>query len=208
MADTKITALTADTAPTTDDLLVSVDDAGGTPVNKKVTIASLQVLLAKTLNALTFFPADNEPPASNYATLDTRNGHLVLDFDDTTGESAIFTGVLPRSYGGNGLTVEIGYSMTSATSGTCGWLVDFERIGDSQQDIDSDGFTGSPTTVTAVTVPGTSGHVDVVSANVANGTAMDSIAAGELFRIKITRDVANDNAVGDAELNWLRVREQ
>lgn len=207
MADTKITALAADTAPSADDLLVTVNDPGGTPANRKVSIGDLQKLLAKTLNGVVFLPADNEPPVSNFATLDTRNGHLVLDFDDTTGESAIFTGVLPRSYGGSGLVVEIGYSMTSATSGTCGWLVAIERIGDQQQDVDSDGFA-SDQTVTAVTVPGTSGNVDVVSVNIANGAGMDSLAAGEHFRIRVARDVANDNATGDAELHWVRVREQ
>jgi hypothetical protein len=206
MADTKISALTADASPTLDDLLVSVNDPAGTPANRKVTADALRKLFAA--NDLVFYPRDNEPPTSNYATLDTRNSHPVLDFDTTTGESAIFTGILPRSYNGGGLTVEVAYSMTSATTGTCGWTFDLERIGDSQLDIDGDSFTGSPTTITAVTVPGTTGHVDVVSANVANGAAMDSIAAGEMFRIKITRDVANDDAAGDAELHWVRIREQ
>jgi hypothetical protein len=116
MADTKISALTADTAPTTDDLLVSVNDPAGTPANRKVTIGDLQKLLSKTLNAVTLFAFDNEPPASNYATLDTRNGHPVLDFDATTGEAAIFTFILPRSYNGGGLTVELGRSPTTATA--------------------------------------------------------------------------------------------
>lgn len=41
MADQKITALTALTAPTTDDLLAIVDDPSGTPVTKKITLANL-----------------------------------------------------------------------------------------------------------------------------------------------------------------------
>jgi hypothetical protein len=40
-ADTKITGLAADTAPTTDDLLVTVNDPVGTPANKKVTLGNL-----------------------------------------------------------------------------------------------------------------------------------------------------------------------
>ncbi len=40
-ADTKITGLDADTAPTNDDLVITVDAPGGTPANKKVTIANL-----------------------------------------------------------------------------------------------------------------------------------------------------------------------
>lgn len=41
MANTKISALTADAAPTTDDLIVTVNDPGGTPATRKVTIANL-----------------------------------------------------------------------------------------------------------------------------------------------------------------------
>jgi hypothetical protein len=155
---------------------------------------------------LVFKPQDNEPPSSNYATLDLRNGHLVLDFDTTTGEAAIFTGVMPRHYAGGGVTVYIHYAMTSATTGTCGWLVAFERIGDGQQDIDSDGFA-SDQTVTAVTVPGTSGNVGIVNVAVTDGANIDSIAVGEAFRLRVRRDVANDTAAGDAELVAVELKE-
>lgn len=40
MADTKVSALTADTSPTSDDLIVTVNDPGGTPANRKVTLAN------------------------------------------------------------------------------------------------------------------------------------------------------------------------
>lgn len=51
MPNLKITQLTADTTPTHDDLLVSVHDPGGTPANRKVTIASLFASLAKMMFA-------------------------------------------------------------------------------------------------------------------------------------------------------------
>lgn len=41
MANTKISALTADTAPTADDLVVTVNDPGGTPATRKATITNL-----------------------------------------------------------------------------------------------------------------------------------------------------------------------
>jgi hypothetical protein len=112
---------------------------------------------------------------------------------------------LSDGYGGSGLTVAIAHS-TSATSGTIGWLVAIERIGDSQLDIDSDSFAGDQT-ITAATVPATSGHVDVVSVNITNGANMDSLAAGELYRIRVTRDVSNDTAAADAELHFVNVAE-
>ena len=46
MADTKIEDLTADVAPTGDDLVVTVNDPGGTPVNRKVTLTNLFDALA------------------------------------------------------------------------------------------------------------------------------------------------------------------
>lgn len=153
-----------------------------------------------------FTPFQNEPPASNPATLNLRNAHPVLEFDDTTQEIAIFTGVLPRNYAGGGLTVYVHWAAKTATSGTIGWDVAFERIGDSQQDIDSDGFA-SAQTVTATTVPGTSGHVDITTATFTDGAQMDSVAVGEAFRIRVRRDVSNDNASGDAQLVALEIKE-
>jgi hypothetical protein len=41
MADQKLTELTADAAPTTDDLVYTVSDPAGSPVSRKVTVANL-----------------------------------------------------------------------------------------------------------------------------------------------------------------------
>ncbi|MEK9207068.1 MAG: hypothetical protein AAB922_01200 [Patescibacteria group bacterium] len=155
---------------------------------------------------LTFKPYDNEPPAATFATLDTRNGHPVLDFDTTTGESAVFSAVLPRNYAGGGITVYVHYSATSAVTGTIGWLIAFERIGDGSQDIDADGFAAD-NTLTAATVPATSGNVDIINVAVTDGANIDSIAVGEGFRLRVTRDVANDTAAGDAELIAVEIKE-
>lgn len=153
-----------------------------------------------------FLPMGYEPPSSNYATLDTRNGHPVLDFDTTTQETAIWTGVLPRHYAGGGITVYIHWAATSATSGTIGWDVAFERIGNGSQDIDADGFATAQT-VTAATVSGTSGNVSITNVAITDGANIDSIAVGESFRIRVRRDVANDTASGDAELVAVELKE-
>ncbi len=150
-------------------------------------------------------PQANEPPASNFATLDTRNGHLVLDFDATTQETAIFSGVMPQHYTGGGITVIVYWSASSATIGTIGWDATFERT--TGQDIDSDGFATAQT-VSAATVPATNGEVTSSSVTVTAGpSGTDSIAAGEAFRLRIRRDVANDTASGDAELWGVEIRE-
>ena len=156
---------------------------------------------------LIFTPQANEPTTSNFATFDTRNNHLVLDFDDTTNESAVFSGVMPRNYTGTtGVTVYIHYAMTSATSGDIDWDIAFERIGDQQLDIDADSFA-TVQSVDNTTVPATSGYVDIVSIAFTDGAQMDSVAVGEAFRIKITRDATNDTATGDAELLRIEIKE-
>lgn len=155
---------------------------------------------------LVFTAMNNVPPSSNHATIDERNGHLVLDFDATTNEDAIFEGVMPRHYGGGGVTVYIHYAMSSATSGDIDWDVAWERIGDQQQDIDSDGFAAA-NSVDNTTVPGTSGNVDIVNVTFTDGADMDSVAVGEGFRLKVTRDAASDTASGDAELLRVEIKE-
>jgi hypothetical protein len=154
---------------------------------------------SSSLWQLRWGPLQNEAPSTNFATLDSRNGHPCLDFDTTTQEAAIFSGVLPTDYSGAGITVVVFCSLTSATSGTVGWDVAIERMDASSLDIDADSFA-SAQTITAVTVPGTSGQLLKMTVNISNGANMDSLAAGELFRIRIRRDVANDTAAGDAEL--------
>lgn len=157
---------------------------------------------------LIFGAQNNQPPSSDNATLDTRNSHLVLDFNDSTpNESAIFSAVMPRHYAGTtGITVYLHYAMTTATTGDIDWDVAFERIGDQQQDIDSDGFAAA-NSVDNTTVPGTSGNVDIVNIAFTDGADMDSIAVGEAFRMKVTRDGVSDTASGDAELIAIEIKE-
>jgi hypothetical protein len=162
--------------------------------------------MASGQTLLIFKAFENQPPSSNFATIDLRNQHPVLDFNDTTNEDAVFSGVMPQNYSNGGVTIYIHYSMTSATSGDIDWDVAFERIGDQQQDIDSDGFATAQS-VDNTTVPSTSGFVDIVSVAFTNGAQMDSVVAGEKFRIKITRDATNDTATGDAELHNIEIRE-
>lgn len=155
---------------------------------------------------IVFEPYSNEPPATNYATLDTRNQHPCLDFDATTNESAVFSAVMPQHYGGGGITVYLHYAMSSAEADTVDWDVSWERIGDQQLDIDADSFA-AVNSVDDTTVPGTSGNVDIVSVAFTDGADMDSVAVGELFRLKVTRDAASDDATGDAELVAVELRE-
>lgn len=154
-----------------------------------------------------FTPQNNEPPATNYAAVTSRNGHLVLAFDTTTQQGAAFAGVMPRHYGGGGITVLVAAMAASATSGTIGWGVTFERLNPANHDLDADAYA-TEQTITAGTVDATSGKVQRNSVAITAGAAgTDSIAAGDAFRLRIRRDVANDTAAGDAHLLSVEVKE-
>lgn len=155
---------------------------------------------------LIFLPQSNEPPSSTAALPSIRNQHPVLLFDDTTNWSAVFSAVMPRNYGGGGLTVYLHYAMATAVANTIDWDVAFERVGDQQLDIDGDSFAAA-NSVDNTTVPGTAGLVDIVNVAFTDGADMDSVAVGEGFRMKVTRDAANDDATGNAQLRWVELKE-
>ena len=150
-------------------------------------------------------PQSYEPTASNFATIDRRNLHPVLDFDATTNESTVFSFVLPRSYAGGGFTVYLHYSMETATTLTIDWDISMERIGDQQQDIDADNF-GTVTSIDNTTVPGTSGNVDIVNGAITHANA-GSPVVGDGMRLKVTRDAVSDDAADDGEIRFVEIKE-
>ncbi len=154
-----------------------------------------------------FTPLHNEPPGSNYATLDFRNVHPVLDFNAATDESAVFTSVLPRNYAGGGLTITLIWAATSATSGNVVWNGAIERMQDDVTDLDSDSFAAAQA-VTAGAASA-SGEPSYDAITFTDGASMDSLAVGEAFRLKITRDANNgsDTMTGDAELLAAEIKE-
>jgi len=156
-----------------------------------------------------FTPTMGEPPASNFATFDTRNVVMVLDFDDTTDESIEFAGFMPRHYGGGGITVTVGWMATTATTGTISLDVAFKSISNDADDIDTKAFAAAnnanPTTASA------SGEVDYVEITFTDGADMDSVASGEYFRMLLLRDAnsttSTDNLSGDMELVFVEIKE-
>lgn len=155
-----------------------------------------------------FNPQANEPPTSAYATFDVRNGILVLDFDTTTSEAAIFRGVLPANYAGGGLTLSIWWMATSATTGDVVWGGSIERAQEGGTDQDSDSFATEQLSA-AVTTNATSGIKNKSTITFSSGANMDSLAAGEPFRLKIARKPADagDTMTGDAEFTEAVLKE-
>lgn len=154
---------------------------------------------------LTFHPFRNEAPATLNALADLRNSHPILAFNDTTAWFAIFSDIMPQNYSGGGLTVIV-YWMAVAVAGTAGWTIEIERGELGVLDHDADSFATAQTVV-AATVPGTSGMVFATQVVIPAGAAMDNLLSGEPFRMRVGRDVANDNAAGDTQILGVEVRE-
>lgn len=155
-----------------------------------------------------FHPYNYTPPATtNYATLSYRNFHPHLEFDASTDEKANWTDVMPEHYSNGGVTAELHFSMTAASTGNVEFEMAFERIQAETLDIDADSFAAVQAS-SAVGVPTTPGFVKVATITFNNGTQMDSLVAGELYRIQVNRNVGvASNATGDAELHFIHMFE-
>ena len=150
-----------------------------------------------------FKPQDNQPPTGNFATIDTRNTIFVLDFDAATDESAIFTSIMPEAaILASGLKIRIHWVADTATTGSCRWGAQLERM---NTDLDSDSFD---TAVTAgSTTNGTAGIITTTEIPLSN---IDGLVSGEAYRLKIFRDAdgtsGTDDMTGDAQLVAVEVR--
>lgn len=143
----------------------------------------------------------NQPPASSFAQLDTRNSIAVLAYDAATQEDGVFVGTVPDSAPvSSGFVVRLWWMAASATSGNVRWQVQFEADG---TDNDADSFD----TATAATAAasGTSGIETVTEIT---ATTIDSLTAGKRFRLKVTRVAADaaDTMTGDAQLVAVELR--
>lgn len=173
----------------------------GSTGSDPLTLSAAQISgLGTTLQRFT--ARDNQPPASGFATLDTRNSVLVLEFDSTTEESATFVGIVHDAATlTNGLVVRLWWMADTATSGNVRWGVQFERSG---TDLDADSYDSNAQVTSAAS--GTSGIESVAEITI---TTIDSLAAGARFRLRVYRvaaDAANDTMTGDAQLVAVEVR--
>jgi hypothetical protein len=183
--------------------IVGTGSVSVTNNGQNIIISGTSSSAAGTKTYSKFTALDNQPPSGNYATFDTRNTIAVLDFDDTVQEEAIFVDIMPEAASlGSGLIVRIIWAATTATTGNCRWGAQFMRL-DSGTDIDADSFDTAVETTTAA--PGTSGQTTTTSITI---TTIDSIIAGDAFRLKVYRDVTDgaDTMVGDAEVIVVEIR--
>lgn len=151
------------------------------------------------------------PPATSYMTPDVRPGGSspaenfpVWDGDDTTAEMMDFVCFLSASYAGGGLTIVLPWTATSATSGAVVWAAAIRRL-NTAEDVDAS-HTYDFNNASAATAPATNGNPTYTTITFTDGADMDSVAAGELFILRVKRLPADagDTMTGDAEL-WAPV---
>lgn len=130
-----------------------------------------------------------------------------LAFDSATDESADFLGIMPRAYAGGGLTLTLHWA-SGVTSGATVWNAAFRALPDDAEDINTTAHSYAFNAVTATTAT-VAGEVDYAAITFTDGADMDSVAAGESFVLRITRDADNgsDGMAGDAYLIAVEIKE-
>lgn len=154
-----------------------------------------------------FSPLHGVPPATNAARLGFRNLHPILKFDPTTAQAIVFSDKLPRSYAGGGLIVHVEWAANGVTTGSVKWSAEIERIQVGTTDLDADSFAAAQEAT--ATAPATDGFTKVTDIPFTHGAQMDSLAAGESYRLRISR-VAGDGAddmAADAQLVSVEIEE-
>lgn len=152
-----------------------------------------------------FTPLAAEFPSSNFPALAMSNRRPVLAFDASTDETCYWTGVAPQGITGT-VTVVVSYAMASATTGSVYFQAALEAI-TAADAVDTDATTSFDTANSGNgTVPGTAGYVQQISITMTNA---DSIAAGDYFRLSLSRDADNgsDTATGDAYVLAVELRD-
>ena len=163
-------------------------------------------------------PHGSVPPSANAATLDTIAGGSTpneawpcLDFDDGTDEFADWPNlIMPLHYAGTtGITLTLIWAAPGETTVTeeCVWGAALQLVSDDDVVLTVDAsyaynyVTADP--------PSVANEVAYDVITFTDGADMDSVEAGEMFNLRITRDAdhADDDATGDCCLLAIIIKE-
>lgn len=155
---------------------------------------------------MSFTPLSFDSATAGVTTITASGGvpRPALAFDAATDEYVVFTFVAWQGLA-NALSAVLTLSGNAASTNSTYWEASLEATGAAELDIDSaDSFGTVNTGNTAM--PATQGHTVVLSITLTNN---DSIAAGDLCRLKISRDAnhGSDNFAADAYLLAVEIRE-
>jgi hypothetical protein len=164
----------------------------------------------KTLEA--WSATDNHPPSSAFAQFDTVNSIGVLDFDGATEEYAVFVGTVPEgatigtTSGTAALKVRLIWTSTGiASNNGVVWGAAFDTF--SGNEAVGNG-TYSTVSTASGTAPATTGYPITTEITV-NGENHGSLAAGDFYRLRISRVVTNGSDTmntQDAQLVGVELR--
>ena len=152
-------------------------------------------------------PYGAEFPAASFPQLLHVNRRPVLAFDAAADETCYWSGIAPQGLSG-AVSVVVTYIMASATSGAVRFQAQLEAVSDGDAvDLDA-GDSFDTANSNGETVPGTAGHISQVEITM---TSADSIAAGDYFRLALTRDAdgtsGTDDAAGDCYVLGVELRD-
>ena len=155
------------------------------------------------------------PPATLSAGLSTLTGGATPSeqiprwaFDDSTVEYMDFVLRMPRNYGGGGVTISF-LTGGAATSNAYVIGAAFRRVQDDAEDLDSTAHSYDFNDSSGITTPSAVGEVGYDDVAFTNGADMDSVAAGELFILRVRRNTGSgsDTMTGDMYLYGFEIRE-
>lgn len=157
-----------------------------------------------------FTPHNAEPKSSTFpspgVSSDASGARPYLGFDASADEAAYFTFIVPQGITAP-LSAVITYAMASATTGNTVWDATIEAITDGDAtDTDSAESLDTANASSATAVPGTAGLIDQIAITLTNN---DSIAAGDICRLRIRRtgSSGSDTATGDALMLAVELRD-
>ena len=154
--------------------------------------------MATGLVISTFYAQSLIGPSATPAGRASRAGLHVITFADAVAQSARFAARVPEDYSGGAWLISSGFSMESATSGSVVWFLEIDKI----DNADTESYAAIQSfTVAAPAVSGRIGSAIWLL----SGAALDGLAAGDWFRMRLTRDGGNgsDTATGAAEMHFL-----
>ncbi len=145
-------------------------------------------------------------PASSFGRFGERGTQPFIALAE--GESCYFAGIMPQHYAGTtGIGVYVHWMSEDQTSGTVVWDIQFAVYVQAGSDMDTG--DGDFAAVNAITDTAVADAGDIMLADVrtfTDGADMDSVTAGDFFRMKIARN-ASGTMANDAQIVAIEIRE-
>jgi len=202
----KVSALTADATPTTDDLLYTVEDPGGTPLSRKATIEN--VLKAALGQEHIYIPstamATQTVDGADTGRVTTGVNDRIIetfDFDQSTDEYVQFHSQMPKSW--NEGTLVCQFIWTHTTGGATFdvvWGIQANAFGD------GDALDAAWGTAVTVTDSGATGGDLYRSAETSAMTVSGASSAEEEVYFRVYRDANNGSDTLDLDANLIGVK--